>query len=129
MNATLDDNNYTSTSCKPFATTTTTTSIHDNNDINQSIQDNSQYEETVALHQLKQNLDSTPYEMKSSLMHAQQVTDIVNDDHLLGFLYAENFNVDVSFYKLMCYAALLCAENPVSFLSDAFVLFLFHSLL
>jgi len=89
---TLDDNNYTSTSYKPFATTT---SIHDNNDINQSIQDNSQYEETVALQQLKQKLDSTPSEMKSSLMHAQQVTDIINDDHLLGFLYAENFNVDV----------------------------------
>ena len=107
MNATLDDNNYTSTSCKPFATTTTT-SIHDNNDINQSMQDNSQYEETVALQQLKQNLDSTPSEMKSSLMHAQQVTDIINDDHLLGFLYAENFNVDVSFYKLMLCSSFVC---------------------
>ena len=129
MNATLDDNNYTSTSCKPFATTTTTISIHDNNDINRSIQGNSQYEETVALQQLKQKLENTPNDAKSSLVHAQKVTNIINDDHLLGFIYAENFNVDVSFYKLMCYAALLCAENPVSFLSDAFVLFLFHSLL
>ena len=72
MNATLDDNNYTSTSCKPFATTTTTTSIHDNNDINQSIQDNSQYEETVALQQLKQKLENTPNDAKSSLVHAQK---------------------------------------------------------
>jgi len=93
MNATLDDDNYTSTSCKPFATTTTTTI---NDDIDQSILATSQYEETAALQQLKQKLDATPYEMKSSLMHAQKVTDIINDDHLLGFLYAENFNVDVS---------------------------------
>jgi len=89
---TLDDDNYTSTSCKPFATTTTTT----NDDIDQSILATSQYEETTALQQLKQKLESTPPDAKSSLMHAQKVTDIINDDHLLGFLYAENFNVDVS---------------------------------
>jgi len=95
MNA-IDDDNYTSTSCKPFATTSTTTSIHDNNDVDQSILATSQYEETAALQQLKQKLESVPADSKSSLLHAQKVTDIINDDHLLGFLYAENFNVDVS---------------------------------
>ena len=51
-----------------------------------------------SLHQLKEKLDSTPYEMKSSLVYAQQVsTDLVNDEHLLGFLYAEKFDIDVSY--------------------------------
>ena len=98
MNATLDDDNYTSTSCKPFATTTTTTtttSLDENDDIDQSMA-TSQYEETVALQQLKQKLERVPNDTKSSLVHAQKVTNIINDDHLLGFLYAENFNVDVS---------------------------------
>ena len=94
MNAiTLDDDNYTSTSCKQFATTTTTTNV----DIDHSILATSQYEETAALQQLKQKLESVPADSKSSLLHAQKVTDIINDDHLLGFLYAENFNVDVSY--------------------------------
>jgi len=51
----------------------------------------------VSLQQLKAKLDSTPHEMKSSLVYAQQVnTDLVNDEHLLGFLYVEKFNIDVS---------------------------------
>jgi len=51
----------------------------------------------VSLQQLKEKLDATPYEMKSSLVYAQQVNaDLVSDDHLLGFLYVEKFNIDVS---------------------------------
>ena len=51
----------------------------------------------ISLQQLKEKLDATPYEMKSSLVYAKQVNaDLVNDDHLLGFLYVEKFNIDVS---------------------------------
>jgi len=51
----------------------------------------------VSLQQLKEKLDATPYEMKSSLVYAKQVNaDLVNDDHLLGFLYVEKFHIDVS---------------------------------
>ena len=51
----------------------------------------------VSLQQLKEKLDATPYEMKSSLVYAKLVNaDLVNDDHLLGFLYVEKFNIDVS---------------------------------
>ena len=53
----------------------------------------------VSLQQLKQKLDSTPYDMKSSFVYAQQLgTELVNDDHLLRFLYVEKFNIDVSVY-------------------------------
>ena len=58
----------------------------------------------VSLQQLKAKLDSTPYEMKSSLVYAQQVSpELVNDEHLLGFLYAEKFDIDVSvcMYELL----------------------------
>ena len=56
-------------------------------------------EEQAALQQLKEKLDATPLESKSSLVYAKQVNaDLVNDDHLLLFLYAEGFNVDVSLY-------------------------------
>ena len=51
---------------------------------------------TTTLLQLKEKLFNLPHGLKSSLVYAQQVTDIVNDDHLLGFLYVENYNVDVS---------------------------------
>jgi len=52
----------------------------------------------VSLQQLKAKLDSTPHEMKSSLVYAQQQVspELVNDEHLLGFLYAEKFDIDVS---------------------------------
>ena len=51
----------------------------------------------VSLQQLKEKLVSTPYDMKSSFVYAQQLgTDLVNDNHLLGFLYVEKFNIDVS---------------------------------
>ena len=53
--------------------------------------------EETALQHLKEKLDSIPYETKSSLVYAQQVNgELVNDDHLLGFLYVEKFNIDVS---------------------------------
>jgi len=56
-------------------------------------------EEETALQQLKEKLDKTPLESKSSLVYAQQANvELVNDDHLLLFLYAEGFNVDVSRY-------------------------------
>ena len=51
----------------------------------------------VSLQQLKEKLVSTPYDMKSSFVYAQQLgTDLVNDNHLLGLLYVEKFNIDVS---------------------------------
>jgi len=60
-------------------------------------------EEVTTLQQLKEKLDATPLESKSSLVYAQQVNvDLVNDDHLLLFLYAEGFNVDVSRYSCNC---------------------------
>ena len=53
--------------------------------------------EEVALQHLREKLDATPPEVKSSLVYAQQVSpDLINDDHLLGFLYAEKFDIDVS---------------------------------
>ena len=48
--------------------------------------------------QLKQKLESVPIDAKTSLVYAQQVTDFVDNDHLMGFPYAEHFNVDVSIY-------------------------------
>ena len=51
---------------------------------------------TTALLQLKVKLSNVSPAAKSSLVYAQQVTDIINDDHLLGFLYVENYDVDVS---------------------------------
>ena len=65
----------------------------------------------TTLLQLKEKLFNLPHVAKSSLVYAQQVTDIVDDDHLLGFLYVENYNVDVSrFYtdgRVMCRKFLL----------------------
>jgi len=50
-----------------------------------------------SLQQLKEKLDSTPNEMKSSFVYAQQVnTELVDDNHLIGFLFAEKFDIDVS---------------------------------
>jgi len=52
----------------------------------------------VSLQQLKEKLANVEQADKSSLAYAQQVstTDLVNDDHLLGFLYVEKFDIDVS---------------------------------
>jgi hypothetical protein len=98
-----DNNNKDYTSYKPFAqqnnytdTNTTTTNNNNNDQINLS----SLEQKVTALLQLKEKLNNVPPEDKSSLVYAQQVSkDLVNDDHLLGFLHVEDFNVDVS---LLC---------------------------
>jgi len=96
-----NNNNKDYTSYKPFAqqnihvdTTSTITSTTNNDQINLS----SLEQKVTALLQLKEKLLNVPPEDKSSLVYAQQVSnDLVNDDHLLGFLYVEDFNVDVSY--------------------------------
>lgn len=93
----MSSDNNSSTSYKPFAQ-----SNYVNNDdevYNNSVRLSAIEEEiikTTSLLQLKEMLFNVPHTVKSSLVYAQQVTDIVNDDHLLGFLYVENYNVDVS---------------------------------
>ena len=94
------NNNHNNTSYKPFAEP----NYIDENEVEDEIVEtllspgtDAQYESNLLM-QLKQKLDAVPIDAKTSLVYAQQVTDIVNDDHLLGFLYAEHFNVDVSIY-------------------------------
>ena len=92
---TPSNNNNNSTSYKPFAQS----SYNNNEDEIYSRQLSAIDEEIIkrtTLLQLKEKLFNLPHNAKSSLVYAQQVTDIVNDDHLLGFLYVENYNVDVS---------------------------------
>ena len=89
------DSKNSSTSYKPFAIS----NYSNNDDELYSARLSSIDEEiikTTSLLQLKEKLFNLPHNAKSSLVYAQQVTDIVNDDHLLGFLYVENYNVDVS---------------------------------
>ena len=96
-----DNNNKDYTSYKPFAqqnihvdtnSTTSTNTTH-----NDQIKLSSLEQKVTALLQLKEKLNNVPPEDKSSLVYAQQISnDLVNDDHLLGFLYVEDFNVDVS---------------------------------
>ena len=52
----------------------------------------------AALHQLKDVLSNTPHDwQKSAFAYVQQVQpDLVNDEHMLKFLEAEDFNVEVS---------------------------------
>jgi len=84
----------------------------------------------VSLQQLKEKLDATPYEVKSSLVYAKQVNaDLVNDDHLLGFLYVEKFNIDVSVCWWGCFGAACflslrillaaCSEEIASILDES----------
>lgn len=52
----------------------------------------------TGLRQLKAELASIPDDMKVSFVHAQRIApDLVNDEHLSAFLYAEKFNTEVSF--------------------------------
>ena len=51
---------------------------------------------SIALLQLKQKLADAPHDDKSYLVYAQQTTDLITDDHLMGFLHVENFDIDVS---------------------------------
>lgn len=90
----ISDDGDGSTSFKPFAGE----SDHIDEDYDIDIPTPAPFLE-VSLQQLKAKLDSTPHEMKSSLVYAQQVNgELVNDEHLLGFLYVEKFDIDVSVY-------------------------------
>jgi len=98
MTITTDDSGG-STSFKPFA---------NSNQANDRSDDDNEMDIPlpvqfvgVSLQQLKQKLDDVPYDMKSSLVYAQHYAqlvnaELVNDNHLLGFLYVEKFNIDVS---------------------------------
>jgi hypothetical protein len=92
---TPSDNTNTNTSYKPFAQ-----SNYNNNEDEVYSRSLSEINEEIirrtTLLQLKEKLFDLPHNAQSSLVYAQQVTDIVDDDHLLGFLYVENYNVDVS---------------------------------
>ena len=100
MISTTDNGSSNSTtSFKPFAKQLPTEQVYneDHYEIDIPSPADIQTEET-ALQLLKQKLDAVPHEMKSSLIYAQQQVgaDLVNDEHLLGFLYVEKFNIDVS---------------------------------
>ena len=72
--------------------------------------------ETVSLRYLKEELSNVPHDKKSSLVHAQRTTDLVNDDHLLRFLHVENFDVDVSVYGFnMILCRQIFSNNPFNF--------------
>jgi len=99
MTTTTTDDGGGSTSFKPFA---------NSNQANDGKDDDNEMDIPlpvqfvgVSLQQLKEKLDAIPYDMKSSLVYAQHYAqlvnaELVNDNHLLGFLYVEKFNIDVS---------------------------------
>ena len=94
-------NSTSTTSFKPFAKHLPTEQVNNENHYEIDIPSPADiHTEETALQLLKQKLDTVPHEMKSSLIYAQQQVgaDLVNDDHLLGFLYVEKFNIDVSVY-------------------------------
>jgi len=99
MTTPLDNNN---TSYKPFAKSNV--DIDNNNEVSTLSAIDEEIIKRTTLLQLKEKLFNLPHTAKSTLVYAQAVTDIVNDDHLLGFLYVENYNVDVSviLYTYMC---------------------------
>jgi len=82
------------TSYKPFAQTNYVD--EDNNNIHSLSAIDEEIIKATALLQLQVKLSNVSATVKSSLVYAQQVTDIINNDHLLGFLYVENYDVDVS---------------------------------
>ena len=96
MTTPLDNNN---TSYKPFAKSNV--DIDNNNEVSTLSAIEEESIKTATLLQLKEKLANVPHADKSTLVYAQVVTDIVNDDHLLGFLYVENYNVDVSIVLLI----------------------------
>lgn len=105
MSSSSADNTYNNTSYKPFAQSNY---ANNNEDEVYSIRRQlSEIDEEIikrtTLLQLKEKLFNLPHVAKSSLVYAQQVTDIVNDDHLLGFLYVENYNVDLALTRLLRY--------------------------
>jgi len=78
--------NYTESEHDITRTATTDQPLHNNNNVTPSI----------ALLQLKQKLADAPHDDKSHLVYAQQTTDLITDDHLMGFLHVESFDIDVS---------------------------------
>ena len=87
----ISDDGNSSTSFKPFAARD-----HIDEDYEIDIPTPAPFVE-VSLQQLKEKLANVEQADKSSLVHAQQISlELVNDEHLLGFLYAEKFDVDVS---------------------------------
>ncbi|KAL9178260.1 hypothetical protein ACHAXT_001804 [Thalassiosira profunda] len=57
-----------------------------------------------ALRALKEALANVPHEEKASLVHAQRLAPgLVDDEHLRGFLWAENFDVDLALARLVRY--------------------------
>ena len=82
-------NNNRPTSVKPFAK-----EDYKENTANTSLLINN---EQTALSKLKEKLANVPHDEKMSLVYAQQVDkSLVTDEHLLGFIRVENFNIDVS---------------------------------
>lgn len=69
----------------------------------------------TGLRQLKAELDSIPDNMKASFVHAQHVApDLVCDQHLSRFLYAEGYDVKVSetFWKQFPYRRCVALIAP-----------------
>ena len=109
MTTPLDNNN---TSYKPFAKSNV--DIDNNNEVSTLSAIDEEIIKRTTLLQLKEKLFNLPHTAKSTLVYAQAVTDIVNDDHLLGFLYVENYNVDVSviLYTYMCRESFYLQMKP-----------------
>ena len=85
------------TSFKPFANSNQADDGKDNDDNEMDMPPLTAQFVTVSMQQLKEKLANVEQADKSSLVYAQQVsTDLVNDNHFLGFLYVEKFNIDVS---------------------------------
>ena len=103
VETTIDE--YGSTTFKPFAKEDYT----EDNDMDIDFSRN--YQE-ISLQQLKERIEITEQESKSSLVYVMQNTNLVNDDHLLGFLYTEKFDVDVSiefcYLYYFTYCFLIC---------------------
>ena len=63
--------------------------------------------ELSALNQLKHELSNAPHEEKSAFVHVQRLRpELVDDDEMLKFLEAEEFDVAVS-YVSSCDALLV----------------------
>ena len=53
--------------------------------------------ETDVLRELRREISDMPHHKISALVHAQRIQpDLVTDEHMLGFLRVENFDVKVS---------------------------------
>ena len=90
--------------------------------------------EQTALSQLKEKLANVPHDEKMSLVYAQQVDkNLVTDEHLMGFIHVENFNIDVSVVYVVSIAMVYimnhefvssakgCSLSCCDFVSDFYV--------